>query len=273
VGPRRADCKEYEIRLAEADCASGTSGAMTEGDAFCNKDKLQNTVPAATAPQRWPALTGTSSSACSLITFFCCLQVNSHGRLQSTRSALSVALSADLTMPRRAAAPWTVVTQGTAVTYDDATLLDKLEYVLQAAPTPAAVTRTLAQDNFAIRVTVRRLPSRSSHGRTRALALGVHLCSAPCTAPNVSSLYALLFYPSTVPSRFPLNISVALASKDCADLCHLRTCLCRGPQPCVRAVHCCSRVCDCIGRFACRRARAGPDLCLTVPCTCRVGRS
>jgi hypothetical protein len=58
-------------------------------------------------------------------------------------------------MPRRAAAPWTVVTQGTSISYDSATLLDKLEYVISAAPTSAAVTRTLAQDDFVVRVTVR----------------------------------------------------------------------------------------------------------------------
>lgn len=55
-------------------------------------------------------------------------------------------------MPRRpGASPWTVITQGRSLNYDDATLLDKLEYVVHSG-SAAALSRTLSQPGFAVAV-------------------------------------------------------------------------------------------------------------------------
>lgn len=64
---------------------------------------------------------------------------------------------------RNASSPWTVITAGSALSYDDATLLDRLEYILHAAPSPAAISRNLSQDDFAENVTVREFFSVSVH--------------------------------------------------------------------------------------------------------------
>lgn len=55
---------------------------------------------------------------------------------------------------RREVAPWTVVMQGSPLAYEDATLLDKLEYVVHAAPDSSALSRTLEQDGIAEKTTV-----------------------------------------------------------------------------------------------------------------------
>lgn len=55
----------------------------------------------------------------------------------------------------REVAPWTVVMQGSALSYEDATFLDKLEFVLRAAPGTAALSQTLDQSGFLETATVR----------------------------------------------------------------------------------------------------------------------
>jgi hypothetical protein len=56
--------------------------------------------------------------------------------------------------PRRPATLWTVVTQGSNLTYDDANLLDKLEFIVGHEAEHNALASIFAQEDFLSRVSV-----------------------------------------------------------------------------------------------------------------------